>query len=311
LSATNKDLNEEFLMLRDSCNPQPPGKKANPSVGIVISTYNYPQWLEKTLWGYLNQTYRDFELIIADDGSGIETKKLIESYRQSFFPSLKHIWHEDCGFRKTRILNRAVLSAASEYLIFTDQDCIPREDFIETHLRYAEKGYLLSGGYFKLPGPISLGLQREDIDSRRIFRLEELKKRGLKSSWKNTKLYASPLFASFMNRITPAKATWNGCNSSAWREDIIAVNGFNEAMHYGGEDREFGERLFNMGIKSKQIRYSAICLHLDHARPYRRPELIEQNRQIRREVRKNKIIRTPCGISQSFLSQEIIPHQQI
>ncbi|MDR1116482.1 MAG: glycosyltransferase family 2 protein [Tannerella sp.] len=266
------------------------------SVGVIISTYNNPRWLEKTLWGYLNQTYPDFELIIADDGSGKETNELIDRYQKAYFPALKHVWHEDRGFRKTRILNQAVLSATSEYLIFTDQDCIPRKDFIETHLRYAEKGYILSGGYCKLPMQISLDIEKEDVDSHRIFNLKELKKRGLKNNLKNTKLYSSPLFSSFMNFITPAKATWNGCNSSGWREDIMVVNGFNEDMHYGGEDREFGERLFNMGIQSKQIRYSAICLHLDHARPYKRPELTEQNRLIRKEVRKNKTIRTPHGI---------------
>jgi glycosyltransferase involved in cell wall biosynthesis len=268
------------------------------SVGVIISTYNNPQWLEKTLWGYLNQTCPDFELIIADDGSGMDTKKLIEQYKKNYFPLLKHVWHEDNGFRKTRILNQAVLAAASEYLIFADQDCVPRNDFIETHIRYAQKGYILSGGCFRLPMPVSLGIEKEDVDSQKIFNISELKKRGLKNGWKNTKLIRSTAFASWMNFITPTKATWNGGNSSAWRKDIIAVNGFNEDMRYGGEDREFGERLFNLGIKSKQIRYSAICLHLDHARPYRQPELIEQNRQIRREVRKNKTIRTLHGISQ-------------
>ncbi|MDR0682416.1 MAG: glycosyltransferase family 2 protein [Dysgonamonadaceae bacterium] len=268
------------------------------SVGIIISTYNNPKWLEKTLWGYLNQTYQNFELLIADDGSGTETKELIECYKNKYFPHLKHIWHEDKGFRKTRILNMAVLAAASEYLIFADHDCIPRADLVETHIRYAQEGYMLSGGCFRLPMSISLSIKKEDVDSQKIFKISELKKRGLKNGWKNTKLIRSSSFASFMNFITPTKATWNGGCSSAWRKDIITVNGFNEDMQYGGEDREFGERLFNLGIKSKQIRYSAICLHLDHARPYKLPELIAQNKQIRKEVKKNKIIQTPHGINQ-------------
>jgi glycosyltransferase involved in cell wall biosynthesis len=268
------------------------------SIGVIISTYNNPQWLEKTLWGYCNQTFPDFELIIADDGSGIETKELLEYYKNKYFPRLKHVWHEDKGFRKTRILNQATLAADSEYLIFTDQDCVPRNDFIATHIRYARKGYMLSGGYFRLPMSISLDITKEDVDSQKIFSLSELKNRGLRNSWKNTKLIHSSGFASCMNFITPTKATWNGSNSSTWRKDIIAVNGFNEDMQYGGEDREFGERLSNSGMKSKQIRYSAICLHLDHARPYKNQELIEHNIQIRREVRKNKIIQTPHGINQ-------------
>lgn len=99
-----------------------------------------------------------------------------------------------------------------------------------------------------------------------------------------------------MNFITPAKASWNGCNSSGWKEDMLAINGFNESMQYGGLDREFGERLVNMGIRSKQIRYSAICVHLDHSRPYKNKELIERNKEIRRNVKANKIIKTPNGI---------------
>ncbi len=266
------------------------------SVGVVISTYNNPQWLEKTLWGYANQTYRDFELIIADDGSGDETRQLIESFKQNTFLAVKHIWHEDKGFRKTRILNEALKTAVSEYLIFTDQDCIPRNDFIETHLQYAQENYILSGGYFKLPLSISQGITRQDVDSQCIFDLNELKQRGLSSHWKNTKLYRFSAFSRFMNFITPAKATWNGCNASGWKKDMIAINGFNEKMAYGGEDREFGERLFNMGIQSKQIRYSAICLHLYHERPYKNKEIIDKNIQIRYNTRNNKITWTPYGI---------------
>jgi glycosyltransferase involved in cell wall biosynthesis len=269
------------------------------TTGIIISTYNNPQWLEKTLWGYVYQTHADFELIIADDGSGEDTRELVALYKKKHFPSLKYIWHEDKGFRKTQILNQALSVASADYLIFTDQDCIPRSDFVETHLRQAQEGCLLSGGYFRLPLSISQNITQEDVASQRIFDLGELKKRGLKSSWKNTKLYRSPAFSSFMNILTPAKATWNGCNSSGWRKDMIAVNGFDEEMQYGGEDREFGERLFNNGIRSKQIRYSAICLHLDHERPYKNPEIMARNKQIRQETRKNKTVRTPHGIIQS------------
>ncbi|MDR0420689.1 MAG: glycosyltransferase family 2 protein [Prevotellaceae bacterium] len=264
------------------------------SVGVIISTYNNPQWLEKTLWGYQFQLREADEIIIADDGSGKETAELIEKYKKTL--PIKHVWHEDNGFRKTRILNQAVLVSESEYLIFADQDCIPRNDFIEAHVRNAQKGYMLSGGCFRLPMSISLDINKEDVDSQQIFNISELKKRGLKTGWKNTKLLHSVSFASFMNFITPTKATWNGGNSSIWKNDIVAVNGFNENMRYGGEDREFGERLFNFGIKSKQIRYSAICLHLDHARPYKDFKLIEQNRQIRRDVRKNKTIQALHGI---------------
>jgi len=266
------------------------------TIGIVISTYNHPAWLEKTLWGYMYQTHPDFELIIADDGSGNETRALIEHYRKIAFPDIKHVWHSDKGFQKSRILNEALLVATSEYLIFTDQDCIPRNDFVETHLKLAEEGFLLSGGYFKLPMDISLKITEDDVASQRSFDLSWLREHGLGCSFKNTKLIRSSAFSVCMNFITPTKTTWNGMNSSGWRKDMFAVNGYNEEMQYGGQDREFGERLFNMGIRSKQIRYSAICLHLDHKRPYKTDETMLKNRAIRKHTRQEMIIRTPSGI---------------
>ena len=117
-------------------------------------------------------------------------------------------------------------------------------------------------------------------------------------NFKCSKLVKSTLFTQLMNRITPRGATWNGCNASGWRADMMRIKGYNEEMHYGGQDREFGERLFNLGIKSKQICYSAIVLHLDHKRPYKTKESMDKNKDIRRNTRKTGIIETPNGIKQ-------------
>ena len=266
------------------------------NVGIIISTYNNPSWLEKTLWGYLYQTRPADEIIIADDGSKEDTRLLINSFKDKL--PIKHIWHEDNGFQKSRILNKALIASQSEYIIFTDQDCIPRKDFIATHIKYAEEGFFLSGGYFKLPMNISLQLSQEDIATGNAFSLKWLKQQHLKYNFKCTKLIKNSKFNQFMNFITPTKATWNGCNASGWRKDMLTINGFNEEMQYGGQDREFGERLFNLGIKSKQIRYSAIVIHLDHKRPYKTKESIAKNIGIRKNTRKKNIIETPSGIKQ-------------
>lgn len=248
------------------------------------------------MWGYLFQTRMADEIVIADDGSRDETRQLIETYKQ-WLP-IKHVWHEDNGFQKSRILNSALIASEAEYLIFTDQDCIPRPDFIATHERYAERGYMLSGGYFKLPMDLSLQITKHDVESGAAFDLKWLRDNKLPLSFKCTKLFKSSAFAKFMNTITPTKATWNGCNASGWRDDMMKVNGYNEEMQYGGQDREFGERMWNLGIKSKQIRYSAIVLHLDHKRPYKTKESIEKNRAIRRNTRRSGIIETPNGIKQ-------------
>lgn len=263
-------------------------------IGVIISTYNKPEYLEKTLWGYCFQTRPADEIIIADDGSREDTARLIQSFGECL--PVKHVWQEDRGFQKSQILNKALVAAESEYLIFTDQDCIPREDFIETHQRYAQKGYFLSGGYVKLAEGPSKRITAEDIRKQRVFSIAWLRRQGQPISVKLSKLCRNRLYAWFRNTTTTARASWNGCNSSGWKADALAINGYNEDMHYGGQDREFGERLHNLGIKSKQIRYSAIVVHLDHKRPYRTKESIEANLAIRRKTRKDRIIRTPNGI---------------
>ena len=100
-----------------------------------------------------------------------------------------------------------------------------------------------------------------------------------------------------MNWVTPTKRSWNGHNSSGFKSDILAVNGFNELLAYGGEDREMGERLFNKGLLSKQIRYSAICVHLDHYRNYIDKEKVKFNLEVRKYNKKNKITFIKNGIT--------------
>ena len=99
-----------------------------------------------------------------------------------------------------------------------------------------------------------------------------------------------------MNWITPTKRSWNGHNASGWKQDIIEVNGFNNDMQYGGEDRELGERMFNNGLLSKQIRYSAICVHLEHERGYASAEIWKKNNDIRAFNKKHNITFIANGI---------------
>lgn len=266
-------------------------------VSVIITTYNAEEWLRKVLTGFSVQTETDFEIVIADDGSTPGTAALLDEYQNRFKFPIVHVWHRDEGFQKSKILNRAILRANSDYLIFTDGDCIPRRDFLASHLKYREPGYFLSGGYFKLPLSISEQISEDDITTQQCFKLSWLKRNGLKSSFKNTKLTHNRIFAQFMNWVTPTKRSWNGHNSSGYKTDLIAVNGFNHEMQYGGLDRELGERLFNMGLLSKQIRYSAICLHLDHARGYSDPLIWKKNNAIRAYNKKHKVIEIQAGIS--------------
>ena len=266
-------------------------------VSIIISTYNAEEWLQKVLVGYSVQTEQDFEIVIADDGSTDLTKKLLLTFKDAFKYPIVHVWQEDDGFQKTKIMNKAILKTNTDYIIFTDGDCIPRRDFIAVHLKNREEGYFLSGGYFKLPMSISKSIADSDIVSQNCFRLSWLKSQGLKTTFKTIKLTQYRFFAQFMNWITPTKPSWNGHNSSGWKSDLIAVNGFNHDMKYGGLDREMGERLFNNDLLSKQIRYTAICLHLDHKREYARPEIWGINNNIRKFNKENKITFIENGLN--------------
>ncbi|MGM0609329.1 MAG: glycosyltransferase family 2 protein, partial [Candidatus Muiribacteriota bacterium] len=185
----------------------------------------------------------------------------------------------------------------SEYVVFTDGDCIPRNDFLVVHANESEPGCFLSGSYQKLPMQTSIQITKEDIFSGRCFDLKWLKANGLKRSRKNSKLIAGPKIAPFLNKITPTNCTFKGANGSAWLKDILEVNGFDERMPWGGLDREFGIRLKNSGIMPKHVRYNAIVLHLDHKRGYKDPDQVKANKKLRIANERNKAIRTEYGIS--------------
>ena len=112
-------------------------------ISILLATYNWPQALKLCLESLATQTDPDFEIIIADDGSTHSTTQLIDSYKNTL--PITHLWQEDEGFRKTKILNQAIATAQGDYLIFLDGDCIVQPDFVERHRQLAQKGYLVTG----------------------------------------------------------------------------------------------------------------------------------------------------------------------
>lgn len=266
-------------------------------ISVIVSTYNAEEWLKKVLWGFNQQTFKNFEVVIADDGSKPSTKELLDQMSREVFYPIVHVWQEDEGFQKSRILNKAVVACRTEYIIMTDGDCIPREDFVHVHYINKEPGYFISGGYYMLPMNISKLISLEDIENQRCFDIHWLKEKGIPKTFKNNKLTASGLISKVLNWVTPTNASWNGHNSSGWKKDILNINGFDERMQYGGQDRELGERLFNFGIKSKQLRYSAVCVHLDHKRGYKTPESIAKNQGIRKNTKKEKRVWTFYGIT--------------
>ena len=264
---------------------------------VIISTYNQPEWLDLVLYSYDIQTDRFFEIIVADDGSDENTKRVIDDFQQQSDLSVIHVWQKDEGFQKTKILNKAILASNSEYLIFTDGDCIARKDFVETHLKLRQPNCALSGGYLKLTKSISETLSRDTIEAQKCFDKHWLLAKGQPKSFKLNKLTRSGFKAKLLNLITPTKATFDGMNVSCYKADIVAVNGFDERMKYGGEDREVGERMMNNGVRFKQVRYSTICVHLHHERPYAQNEAQIENKKIRANTRQNKLKWTAFGLN--------------
>ncbi|OOZ38416.1 glycosyltransferase family 2 protein, partial [Solemya elarraichensis gill symbiont] len=255
---------------------------------VILTTYNQPSWLDKCLTGFTTQTYRQFEVIVADDGSTDDTRDVIERIRTETEIPIQHIWQPDEGFRKCRILNKAILASQSDYTIFTDGDCIPHPDFVKNHVALAEENTFLSGGSIHLPIEISNLISKEDILLGHSTNPRWLLRNGFPYTPKILKLYSHPYWGSVLDFITTTRATW--------KKYLVAANGYNEEMQYGGLDRELGERLINMGLNAKQIRHRACCSHLEHDRHYVNQESILLNRQIREEIKRKKIQRTTYGL---------------
>ena len=275
-------------------------------VSVILTTYNQPVQLEKVLWGYANQRDAEFELIVADDGSGPETTEVIDRVAPAAGLDLIHIWHEHRGFRKTEILNRAIVAATSDYLVFSDGDCIPRDDFVATHARLARPGSFLSGGYLKLSREVSSQITVASVRSGDATRHAWLRERGWHPGKRALRLLRARRLALLLDSITPTRRSWNGHNSSAWKSAIVRANGFDIDMGYGGLDRALGERLINAGVRGRQVRHRAPCLHLHHERPYADPVRWKRNHEIRQRIRRGRETRAVFGIAEMSTDETLL-----
>ena len=237
-------------------------------ISVIVATYNQPQHLERVLWGYARQTDRAFEIIVADDGSGPETKAVVDRMAGVTGVALRHVWQEDSGFRKNRILNVAIHAAAGSYLLFSDGDCVPPPTFVATHRRLSRPGHYLSGHYVKIDNAVTARVTVEAVQRGDATRYDWLRQNGAPRTRHTIRLGLHPAAAWALDHITRAFPNFNGCNTSVWRADAFRVNGFEERMVYGYEDHEFGRRLRGAGVVGVQVRYRAPVLHLEHARPY-------------------------------------------
>ena len=268
------------------------------ALSVIVSVYERASYLEKVLWGYAVQTRREFELVLADDGSGAEVAETVRRFEVESGVPVLHVWHEDRGFRKTEILNRAIVASSGDHLLFSDGDCIPRADLVEVHESLAGEGRYLAGGYVKLPAGVSDGITVEDVVAGRAAELRWLRAMGWRPGRRALRLARSRRLGALFDALTPTPAHFHGNNASASREAILAVNGFEGEMGYGGLDKALGYRLENLGVRGMQIRHRAVCMHLHHDRPYRTPETMERNREVLRRIRDRKEVRARRGIAE-------------
>ncbi|MEC4684158.1 MAG: glycosyltransferase family 2 protein [Nitrospirota bacterium] len=226
-------------------------------ISVIISTYNRPHYLGRVMEGYMNQTCRDFEIVVADDGSTEETVSIVkEAAGESDIPIL-HVWHPDKGFQLAKIRNKAVAESFGDYIVFTDDDCVPDPRFVLDHHRYAEDGYFLQG-HRVLIGKSASGEFgfRCAVPSKLLVLLMK----GEIGNFFNSVRMPCPL----IKKGSSLKGI-RGCNMSLFRKDFFAVNGFNEDFKgWGKEDSELVARLYKLGIKRKDVKFRACCFHLHH-----------------------------------------------
>ena len=227
-------------------------------ISVVITTYNRPSYIKKSLDGFLNQSHPPDEIVIADDGSSEETASLIESFKKNATKiNIVHIWHEDRGFRLSQIRNRAISRASGTYLIICDDDVIPGYRFVQDHLKYSEDGCFIQGHRVLLKDKASKQFTFKDISMSRLFKLLL---KGQAHNISNAFRLPFPII-----RVSQGLKGIRSCNMSFFRNDFIAVNGFNEDFEgWGKEDSELVVRFYKHGLKRKDIKFRAYCIHLYH-----------------------------------------------
>ncbi|NNE33121.1 MAG: glycosyltransferase family 2 protein [Winogradskyella sp.] len=265
----------------------------NLSTTLVLPTYNWPEALELVLLSLENQTQFPGEVIIADDGSTEQTKQLIDKFKKVLPIPLRHIWHQDVGSTKEVILNKAIAKAHGDYIIQIDGDCIMHKNFIQDHVSAIENNTYLFGSRVSLKENIVQNV----LKNKRIkfpVLTKGLKKRG-------RGIHLSFLGRQYKRQPFMSKKL-RGCNYSFWKEDFIAVNGYNEDMvGWGRDDTELMLRMMHNNVHGKRLKFRGIVYHIWHKEACRSG--ININDKIQAETQKNKLVWCNNGIDK-YLSEK-------
>jgi len=232
---------------------------------VIVTTYDRDDALAAVLRALSRQSDRDFEVIVADDGSGPSTASLIESWKDRLGVPLAHVWQEHRGFRAAEIRNRAILASRGVYCIFLDGDCIPRRHFVASHRALAEPGWWVSGNRVLLSDVLTefALLPRQEPETWAL------------STWVGLRYHrainrASPLLRLPLGPLRKLRPhQWKharSCNLGIWREDIDRVDGFDATfVGWGREDSDLFVRLLRAGLRRKDGNFATTVLHLWHA----------------------------------------------
>lgn len=246
---------------------------------LILTTYNNPSVLDLCLKSIAQQTHLPDEVIIGDDGSGEETKQLIAKFKEHFPVPLHHVWHEDLGYRKTTIFNKAVLKSSGEYIIQIDGDVLLDKHFVYDHLSSLEPKTFIRGTRAMLTKEKTAEILRSrDID---------LSPFSSGVQHRNNALRIFPLRFLGARKAMSSKSV-RGSNLSFWKSDYVAVNGYNnDFSKWGHDDEELASRFINIGATKKIVKLCAVQYHLHH--PILSDEQTPWQRELIEKVRKEKI----------------------
>lgn len=232
-----------------------------------------------------------YEVIVADDGSGPETGEYVISIAPDAPFRVAHVWHEDRGFRAARIRNEAVKESTGDYIIFLDGDCLVNRHFISDHLALSEKGAFVQGKRLLVGRSLSSSITQREVNSTHtMFRL------ALSGNISN--LHHLIRMSFFPSTKSISHRGIKTCNMGVRRDDIYAVNGFNERfVGWGREDSEFAARLFSLGLVRKQNSFMATCYHLWHEENTR--DGLERNDAMLEDVISSGTVRCKDGLERS------------
>ena len=269
-----------------------------PKISLIISFYNKTELLQKVLESIALQTMQDVEVVIADDGSGPQAAAFIEHAAHSYPFPIRHVWHEDKGWRKNAILNKAVMAAKSEYLVFIDGDCLLERHFLEEHYASRKQGEVVTGRRVLLTPKTTEYILAKPLTPHRLgaplfFRLlwETI------FGHQKTQLEQKIRLPKGLRRlfIRERKRYILGCNFSMYKADLMDVNGFDERFQYPGygEDIDLEFRLARKGIFAYSRKCQLVqfhCYHQHFDTDY------APNKALLQENTDNNVTYTPFGI---------------